>query len=88
MTKARSTREARAPEQLSYEEAFQELQEVVRQLESGEAPLEQALALFERGQGLAARCTELLEKAELRLRQLVPDGSGGLREEDLNLEEG
>ncbi|MGH2625390.1 MAG: exodeoxyribonuclease VII small subunit [Anaerolineales bacterium] len=87
MAKPKSTREARAADQLTYEQAFEELQEVVRQLESGELPLEQSLALFERGQLLAARCSELLEKAELRLRQLVPDEGGGFREEDLDLEE-
>jgi exodeoxyribonuclease VII small subunit len=65
------------PEELTYEQAFQELESLVARLESGELPLEQALALFERGQALAGRCSSLLEKAELKLRQLVPDASGG-----------
>jgi exodeoxyribonuclease VII small subunit len=71
-------RPAKAPTQLPYEQAFQELEAVVRQLESGEQPLEEALALFERGQLLAARCSELLEGAELKLKTLVEDGSGGV----------
>ncbi len=67
----------RAPASMTFEQAFQELETTVKQLESGDLPLEQALALFERGQALAARCSELLDQAEIRLRQLVPDASGG-----------
>lgn len=72
----------RPPEELSYEEAFEELRAIVERLESGELPLEESLALFERGQALAARCGELLEKAELKLRALAPDESGELVETD------
>ena len=59
----------------TYEQAFAELQEIVTKLESGEVPLEEAMALFERGQALAKLCTGLLDKAELRIRQLrkTPD---------------
>jgi exodeoxyribonuclease VII small subunit len=67
-------------EELTYEHAFEELETVVTRLEGAELPLEEALALFERGQALAARCGKLLEKAELRLKQLVPDESGGYAE--------
>lgn len=69
--------------EMNYEEAFQELKDLVRRLESDELPLEQGLALFERGQALAARCTQLLEEAELKLKQLVPDDGGGFIEEEL-----
>lgn len=55
---------------LSYEQAFQELEEVVAALEAGQANLEDALALFERGQELARRCVNLLDTAELRVRKL------------------
>ena len=50
-------------------------------------PLDQILDHGVDDFGVAARCSELLEKAELRLRQLVPDEAGGFREEDLDLEE-
>lgn len=73
-------------EELTYEEAFEELQAVVSELESGELPLDQSLALFERGQALSKRCSTLLEDAELKLKELVPDGEGGFREIDLDLE--
>jgi exodeoxyribonuclease VII small subunit len=78
---------AKPPEELTFEQALEELQEVVGSLESGELALEDSLKLFERGQSLADRCSQLLEQAELRMRQLVPDGRGGYREEDLEVEE-
>lgn len=58
-------------EQLSFEQAFTELEAIVEQLEAGQLPLEESLALFERGQALAARCGHLLENAELKVKQLV-----------------
>jgi exodeoxyribonuclease VII small subunit len=79
-------RPAKAPAQLPYEQALQELEAVVHQLETGDQPLEEALALFERGQLLAAHCSELLEKAELKLKTLVADGSGGVDLNDLDEE--
>ena len=75
----------KAIEKMSYEEAFMELQSVVEKLESGELPLKDSLALFERGQALSTRCSELLEEAQLKLRQLTLDESGELVETDLEL---
>jgi exodeoxyribonuclease VII small subunit len=54
----------------AYEAAFAELQKIVARLEEGSTSLEESLALFERGQQLAKLCSELLEKAELRIREL------------------
>ena len=58
-------------ESLSYEQAFQELEGVVSALEAGQSNLEDALALFERGQALAKRCASLLDQAEVRVRRLA-----------------
>jgi exodeoxyribonuclease VII small subunit len=77
----------KSPEEMTYEQAFEELQQIVGSLESGKMPLDEALKLFERGQTLSERCSALLEQAELRLRQLVPDEAGEYREEELDLEE-
>ncbi|MBS1251906.1 MAG: Exodeoxyribonuclease 7 small subunit [Anaerolineales bacterium] len=65
-------------DELSFEEAFEELQKTVAQLEEDDLPLEKALDLFERGTTLAQRCETLLDEAELRVKQLVPadDGDG------------
>ena len=68
-------------DQLSYEEAFSQLEEVVEALENGQATLEESLALFERGQALAGRCAELLDQADLRIRTLT-DQEPDLPEED------
>lgn len=76
---------AKSPKDLSYEQAFKELEAIVQSLQSGELPLEEALALFERGQALSARCNELLESAEIKIRQLVPDDKGSYREVDADL---
>ena len=54
-------------EQPSYEDARAELVEVVRQLEAGGTTLEESLALWERGEKLAAVCEEWLEGARARL---------------------
>ncbi|MCS6835922.1 MAG: exodeoxyribonuclease VII small subunit [Anaerolineae bacterium] len=58
------------PNALSYEAAYEELVELIDRLESGNLALEEALALYERGRALAARCQRLLDEAELRLQRL------------------
>jgi exodeoxyribonuclease VII small subunit len=58
-------------EQLNYEEAFEELGSVVEALESNQRPLDEAVALFERGQSLALHCAALLDKAELKVQTLT-----------------
>jgi len=57
-------------EKLTYEEAFAELETIVNALEGEQNPLDDAMSLFERGQALIKRCSELLEGAELKVRQL------------------
>lgn len=60
-------------ETLSYEQAFAELEALVQALEEENRPLEEALALYERGQALIGRCAALLQNAELKVQQV----SGG-----------
>jgi exodeoxyribonuclease VII small subunit len=60
-------------EALSYEEAMAELETIVDSLEEGNQKLEESMALFERGQLLMKHCAELLEAAELKVRQLAGD---------------
>ncbi len=62
--------ETKPIEKLTYEDAYSELEKIVTALESGEQPLEEALALFERGQKLTNHCAELLAKAELKIQEL------------------
>lgn len=58
---------------LSYEQAFSELESIVEALESEQKPLDESLALYERGQLLVRYCMALLEQADLRIRQLNPN---------------
>ncbi len=59
---------------MDFEAAFAALDETVRTLESGQGSLEDAVAQYEQGRKLAARCQALLDAAELRVRQLDDDG--------------
>lgn len=61
-------------ESLSYEQAFQELEAIVSDLEAEVSSLDQAIKLFERGQALAKHCSQILEKAELKVQELTEDG--------------
>ena len=61
------TTETTAPEELGYEQARDELVDVVRRLETGGTGLEEALALWERGEALADRCQVWLDGARERL---------------------
>lgn len=67
-------------DELKYEEAFAELEAIVASLEAGDQPLDEATAVFARGQALVKRCAELLEKAELKVRQLTGDAFKDLEE--------
>ena len=55
---------------LTYEQAFAELETIINGLETNQKTLEESLALFERGQALAIYCAGLLDQAELRVRQM------------------
>ena len=59
---------------LTFEAALEELETTVNRLEQGDLALEEALALFERGQALVGYCNQKLEQAALRVEQLTEDG--------------
>jgi exodeoxyribonuclease VII small subunit len=61
---------------LNFDDALAELQRTVAELEAGGQPLEWAIALYERGVALQARCEKLLGDAELRVQQLVARAGG------------
>ena len=71
-SKPDNSMEAETPiDEMTYEQAFTELEEIVAALESEEHSLEGTLALFERGQALAHRCESLLDTADLKVQQLL-----------------
>lgn len=59
-------------ERLSFEEALNELERIVRELEMDNVPLEKTVELYEKASTLAAYCNEILEKAKLRIDQVNP----------------
>ena len=59
-------------EKMSFEEAYGELEETVRKLESGSLPLAEAIALYQRGMALAKHCNGQLDGAELTIKTLAP----------------
>jgi len=59
-------------EERSFEELQRELEGVVARLERGDVPVDDAIALFRRGQELYRACVERLQAAELRIEELAP----------------
>ena len=57
-------------EKLSFEEAYKELTELVKKMESGELPLADSVAAYEKGIKLKAYCEQLLKEAELKIETL------------------
>lgn len=73
MPKLSSKKMEKPVEELTYEEALAELEEIVSALEGEQNKLDASIKLFERGQALAVRCGALLEAAELKVRQVAGD---------------
>ena len=61
-------------ENLSFEQAFEELGTTVQRLEAGDLALEEAIALYDRGMRLAQRCSDALDTAELQVQELSVAG--------------
>ena len=72
-------------EQMSFEAALRELEEIVGKLEQGEIDLEDSIVLYERGQALKTHCEQKLKSAESRLEKIVHGARGPEGTEPLNL---
>lgn len=59
--------------ELSFEEAYRQLEAVVQKLEAGGLPLEESIALYEEGMRLAQICSRQLDAAELRVTQITTE---------------
>lgn len=68
--------DATALSAIPFEKALAELEDIVRQLEGGRVPLEDSIAIFERGELLKRHCETLLKQAETRIERITlgPDG--------------
>lgn len=63
-------------DEMSFEAAMRELEQVVGQLERGDVELEKSIALYERGAALKARCEAKLKEAEEKVAAITLDGAG------------
>ena len=61
---------------LTFERAIEELESIVKRLEDGKVPLEESVAIYERGEALKRRCEELLRQAEARVDKITTDAAG------------
>jgi exodeoxyribonuclease VII small subunit len=65
------------PENMTFEASMVPLEQIVRTMERGDAPLEESLKLFQEGTELVRNCGKLLDEAELQVKKIMtaPDGS-------------
>ena len=71
---------------MSFEAALAELEEIVRQLESGEAELEKSIELYERGNLLKAHCEARLQSAQAKVEKITLSANGDVGAEPANIE--
>ena len=69
--------EPAAIDTLTFEQALSELEQIVARLESGQAPLEDSIRMYERGAALKTHCETRLEAARLRVEKIVIGAAGG-----------
>jgi exodeoxyribonuclease VII small subunit len=62
--------------ELSFEDALKRLEEIVRQLESGDVALEQSISLYQEGDKLRAQCEQRLKSAQAKIDQIQLGGDG------------
>jgi len=62
----------------SFEASLSELEQIVKQLEDGDLPLEESLKLFEQGVKLSRECRERLANAERRIEVLIRESDGSI----------
>ena len=70
-------------EDLKFEEALTQLEEIVAELEEGELALEEAVEKFQRGMALKQLCERRLKQAEANIEEYVPDGESEQEKESL-----
>ena len=79
-------RKAQQPKDMNFEAAMAELEQVVRQLEEGKVPLEDAISAYEKGTALKARCDELLNSARMKVEEIYKEKNGEVKTTPSELE--
>lgn len=67
--------------ELSFEAAMERLEQIVQQLEQGDAPLEQAIELFQEGMQLSRFCNQKLEQVERKIEMLIEEDGKYIKQE-------
>jgi exodeoxyribonuclease VII small subunit len=70
---------------MTFEQAMQELDTIVRRLEEGQAPLAEAITCYERGMELKKFCEEKLSEAKTRIEKIAVNGDGTISTEPITL---
>lgn len=78
---------AQALDKLSFEKALGELEEIVRALESGNAPLEESIEQYERGIALKTHCEKKLAEARLKIEKITLSPDGSVKTEPFDIKE-
>lgn len=71
---------------MTFEAALAELETIVKTLESGSAPLEESIALYERGAALKAHCEAKLKSAQEKIEKIVVGADGNVKAEPASFE--
>jgi len=77
----------KAVEKLSFEDALEELETIVRKLEAGEAPLEDSIAAYERGTALKRHCEDKLREAQIKIEKISISDDNTINTQPLDPEE-
>ncbi len=67
----------------TFEQYMLDLEKIVKELEKGDLPLENALKRFEDGMALSKRCSQMLDESEQKISRLIKDGEGALTEREI-----
>ena len=76
--------EKNTTQEMTFESAMARLEQIVNQLESGKATLDESLALYEEGIALVRLCSERLDRAEQKIKIIRSGADGQLNEEEFN----
>ena len=71
-------------EEISFEDAMKELEEIANKLEKNDMDLDESVRFFEQGMKLSKKCSDILENAEKKITILIDDGKDNFSEETFN----
>ena len=73
-------------DKMTFEQNLQRLEQIVRAMERGDAPLDESMKLFQEGTELIKNCSNLLDQAQLKVNMILADAQGKPAQEEFNYE--